>query len=624
MVFRSINWTPENAPQRTAEGEKSFFLPDSPFDVVKHLLPKCVECAKVSAHSPCQGLALDVPHGSERYDGIPSGQRFPIDGLQDIHFALWAATYINYGVPFTFYNLGLGNNIEQQFSYEIISVSGNLMTIRGREPRYMSHSNFILNPEYPPILPRLLDVGAAGAMPVGATVKFDYPSVYSAKGFEPWVTRVIPNTPRVGDGIVPETFQVELSADVSNAMRPIDLALGNPSEYRCRIGWHLIAPADLPNWQVDIEAQFSLRIEEKTPAEVDAIILGGGQYELLANDGSSTRIMWPDFFEAAMTVSIFKGSGTEHLTPSEIAERLLVTGTGPWVTTFDFTDLDYPDLNSIAIVYRPEAVATDDTRMVYAGSCANSQEDRSGSYVVSEGHYCTAPESTGFEAGLFRKTCWLPGRCDKFCMGNESGGYKTERMIHKRSDVYQTKWWAHLFSRASWLVEQGVPGVNHPLNFKIMRPAGAKGGSVQELLGSFQDEVFGGFYPNIASFFSPSMGALIETTDVDGTRGSLRHGAFVFQGGNDLSVDPQSGFIPINVGAAWNDKKDAFGDAQSFRRSDMPDMAARCDVYDFASRGSSYGRKTSLVSNTQKFLTGFDILDMEDSEVAELARQRFS
>ena len=113
MTYFDIGWSPRNAAQRVEEGKKSLFFPDTGLPEIEKRSAPCVACVKGESHRPCEALALAVPFGETRHERIADPEKFRVDALQKVHFALWAAGYIQNGLPDPQFNLGEGNNVTQ-------------------------------------------------------------------------------------------------------------------------------------------------------------------------------------------------------------------------------------------------------------------------------------------------------------------------------------------------------------------------------------------------------------------------------------------------------------------------------------------------------------------------------
>lgn len=627
MAFLSLDLDKSDAARGTTSGRKAVAFPTLDGITPTSVRPSgCAGCAHAAAHDVCEALAFLPPHGEGRYDRVPVDVRPDVQTMHDVQAALFRAAYCFQGYIGNelLYNVGAsGDNGSQFVTYEVVSAAGDVLTLKGPNPKRVLIGSLRVNPEWPfpdpatGLTSRLVPEGREYALPAGASVEFSYPSVLERKA-RPMIVKV---NPPATDAATAE-FTVIVDQTVENATSPLDLAFPpGDGKYWCRVRWEATSPARWLNLQAPHETQFTRHTAEFTSAAV---------HELLDTGGNSTRVLWPGMLPGAALVTMHRqGGGTELVGAVASLLETVQTGTGTWETTIDLTGFDFvATYEKAVVVYHPEARAADDYRLPFQSSCSHSQVDFSGSYVHRGGRRCQLVDSSGFEA--YEGECWQPG-CDGFALGNTVESYGSGEYLP--DDMGDAGFWGGLWHRASWIVQQGVPGMSAARNFSLSRPSGG-GPSVQSLCGAFVDEVPGGLFASRNEHESPKLGQLLEWTDEDGhERMGLWTGAFYGAGvlfdsdGPDkrwvAGTTPAAGGIAAAV-SGWGTKDEADGVAMNTGLARLPwRNVGRTSVYSFAGGGNAMGRTNEVHENSEAFIVAIT-KGLVFNDVAEQVRGRFA
>lgn len=578
------------------EGRRNLRAPDVvDTELLWFRLPGCAGCARGEAHDPCHGWGVAPDPARQRWEHVAAGYRLDEEFLLAVSRAAWLLGYIQDGYPHNLaWNYGEAGNVEQAEVYEIKGVSGATLTLSGANPKRLSRNVATLNPDWPSTAGRLVYSAEYFALPVGAACAFLAPSCYAEKGYEPYVARV--NYPESDDATV--EFTVELSASAANCLEPADEKFpSGDGKYYVRIYWNQDAKDAWPNWQANRGAVWTrntLRVAEP------------GVVSLTSRSGGAARVMWPDMQERALLVYYVDGVGRRvELEESAVLARLETeqAGEGAWATTLDLSDIEGTDFE---IYYRPEAESADDPDLTaLAGQCANAQRD----HAADGEWFCARPDSSG--AGDFAAGCWQPG-CDGFCLGDERAGYRGGAMADAPSEARFCKWFDGLFHRGDWYIEQLIPGVGLPMNYRVGRPAGG-GPSLGGILGGFADSCPTGNYPMRWNLRQASMGKLVEAEETNpadpqyGTTLSLAVGMIVARTEQDVTAAAEKG-------ALW----DALGWSVT-----EPVWFGATDLYTYGVTVYGWNRRVKEYPDQEAYLAAMDVTK-EDATLANEIRGRFS
>jgi hypothetical protein len=636
-----------NVPPRTQEGCKGVVFPSiSGAQEVPLLLSGCKSCSKKTDHGlPCHDIGANIPYGVKRHQNIPSNQYASANYLMELQSKLYLYNYIVNGIPRdTLYNLGFGtaNNISNQLTYKILSVSGNRMSLRGRDPRIIKSPLSLTNTNWPDAAPdtmrpldmsdaqwdiakfgRLISSGIFSALPVGAAVAINIPSILYDK-VEPFITKIIPPTFPVTDPDQAD-FDIELSADIGLAMTPFDSSFP-PDAYFVDIFYYAIAPDAFANYQPPVEDWYSkntliINYEDFAAAEgiIDLPNRYGDQSRVLhpslgslivrykvgndvfnhyisddnviyLQDSNSTSIdlsalldvsnisevkinycpqasdkdnLWNYIdleynfvdFDNLGGVLILKDKDGNN-TPIDRASIKIeynIVGNPDLIEYLDFdysyivneSILDASGLLEIAYldnIYINYRYRGNGWTIPFNKTCANDQIDYQGSYVhgIDEDdnkRRCTNTSCQKFKnGGYVAGNCWKTIDADKFVIGDEQGPKPI-------ADAGDSRYLSRLWSRTSWIIDQGSPGSASHRNFAYARPSDG-GPSIQELIGGYFNAVPGGFFSKKQSLFEAQFGQRRVWDDDGNFFQELIHGAFearTYQIENDIIID--RGFI---------------------------------------------------------------------------------
>jgi hypothetical protein len=507
-IFSPAN---ENAPRLTTTGQKMWCCPtlQGGAEMVAKSPAGCVGCSKQEAHAIADELLMALPLGLHRYGAIPAKQRADVTRWHRLQSHLYLRSWILWGhigngSP---YNAGAaGDNASQTWLYEIISAGAGTMTLSGPNPKYITSGKSRVNPEWPLPDPqtgatsRLIWETEPGALPAcGAAVEFLPVSVLAGR-LNPLISRI--TMPDSNAATCEFTVHFDDGTDVSNAMQPYDLAFPpDDGKYHCGIRVEFLRPQAWKDYQAPFEGKVARR--RQTLAD------GPGVYTLQDSEGGDTKILWPGM--AANAVQVILDTG---IVP-DVADRLDTTWDGTkHVTTLDLTDLTFS--TGVAIFWA-EATATDATRVPCQLQCSRSETDPTGSYIHDGGpQHCSRTTASGFLAGKYHQRCWLPGKCNGFTLSDDSPGTAGD-----------ANFLGSLWTRAGWILEQGIPGTSAIRNFSFTQREGA---SIQGFAGSWCDEVPGGFFPRRWEYFGRRLGKHVAWTDGDGDEHmALIHGAFFLE-----------------------------------------------------------------------------------------------
>lgn len=641
-----------DASRRTAiEGAKAISFPQTGLSEQKVVVSECSSCSKVNTHCPLQALGIQVPHGESRYQRVPDSNRVTLEDINELQTTLHLLGYIHQGYvgDEILFNAGSGAaNASDFVTYEIVSASGSTLTLKGRNPKYISLGTSTENPNWPGEAPsslrpagisdaewdamkygRLISGSASQVLPVGSSVEYQYPSVLHQQSY-PLIEKV--NAPST-DSLDDVTFSVVLDQNCSKADEPFDdYYPPSDGKYYVKIRFESSFPQNWKNIQEPKETAFTKKRIEVTEA---------GVIELKNTSGQSTRVLYPDFFDGAFTVQLIEqGGGTSTWSNAEIKSRLTTTqaSSSSWSVDFDLSDVDFDSTYSqLNIVYHPEATSADTYRIQFQGQCSNAQVDPSGSYQMDGDSRCMSPDASEFDN--FDEVCWKPD-CDGFALGTDNGvdgdeGETLGTLSFGPDSIDDSDWWSGLWHRADWFIKQQIAGTSAANNFKMIRPSNA-GPSIQSLCGGWMDKVPEGYFAFREPYAEPLFGKRFTMTDVDGNEyQKLVTGAFFLQsydhtddGGDSYEWNPSSapeeGVIADEV-FGWTTKPDALTGNVDTGLDFLPyKNTGRTNVYSYQHSSSALGRTNLRHSNSQAFITGIKLNGSEDNNVTDAVRDWFS
>lgn len=616
MAF--TDWAPAKTDvgRVATDGERSLHFPAySPsLTKVKVLEGACSGCTKEVTHNICKMLGVNVPHGESRYERLPAANKLAVSDVNKIQSALAVLAHAGHGQigNDVDYNVSGGGNASQTWTYEITAASGNTLTIKGDNPK------------------RLSSGGQTFAMAVGWTVEYASPSALSGKN-NPMITKIYPPASTDLEDV---TFDIDVSIGCGSAMEPID-ANDPPGDgkYYCTIRGEATTTAKWWHFTAPVETAFTNR--QAVEFTTDAV------HNLLDTGGNATRVLWPGMIANAVVIQLFNGATAgPYVNPLEEymgAPRLVTTDSGPtsWATTLDLRGLGIGTTYTKAVVsFCPEARSADTWRVQFAGACAHSYAEASGSYAHASGYRCAAVESTGF-ADYQGAQCWKPGSCSHFALGDRVESYGTSFFLP--DDGADPSFWSGLWHRADWLLRQVTPNVSTPpaTAFVLERKSGG-GPSVNSLVGGFVNSVptMSGV-ASIEPYHSPVFGRRVTWTDGDGNQHQqIVTGAFVARGldfsgddGPDLTSDastaPELGAFPTEA-TGWQTKTDPLGSSLSAGLATLPyRLTGGLQPYQYNHGGPSFAKANERWTAADMAITSVDLTEDGDATLATFVRARF-
>lgn len=613
MAWASVPEERLNAAQRTTPGQRWSDVPDLGAAEEVVLAPGCNGCPRREAHGIACVIGARVPHGAHSSSVVPEVHSLRVADLRRLYELVWAATYIHNGhveAP-TIYNVGPANNADEILPVEIVGVSGNVLTVRGENPRRIVRGRTYLNPDWPAEGPRILSDDEPMALNAGAMVDFAPPSVLAGK-LRPWIVSI--SAPDSEAEVV--TYDVELSCAVDACVEPIDAAFPpGDGKYRATIRFYGLFPENWPNYQVETEAQWTLR--EVTFGLAD---VAGGKLALRNTAEGETRVLWPDMLPAGwcmLSWSDGAGGGASGLNPQGrlTTEQL---GAGSWRTRLEVGDLVTAGATSFTVRFFPEARAADGFRMLGPGSCANSQVSPAG-WEHAGGKRCTNVGCSQF--GTFEATCWQPN-ASGFCTGTERRAYRRSAMRRAPTDIMDPAPLARLWGGTSWVGIQTLAGIPF---FSLSRPAGAMG-SFAQLLGGRFDEAFTALASTRFSYYGVTYGRRVVETDEDGNESQrVATGAFVDALATWDAVgareNPPQGSVPLLVPEWRSGRADARGNAvREWERNYPRTPVSGGGVHSYAVEAHALDMDTRLVGGVEAVAAGQSLAPNDDVTARVRAR----
>ncbi|MBI1291212.1 hypothetical protein GC173_08195 [bacterium] len=601
MAFLSFSTpSPTNHAPRTDEGAKGQAFPWSGATEVREVLPGCCECGNLEAHgSPCSRVGIERLSGELLEDGATPSRYASAAALVELDAALWAAAFVGGALMqgSYLYNLGSGtaNNVLQRETVEVLSTSGQWLTVRGRDPRRLTFGVSRINPEWPlpdPITgttARIQWETASIALPVGGILEPHPPSVLHGK-LNPMVLQIEPPTGPLVEGDGAE-YRIRVWASIDSFRQPYNKKLP-PSDgrYWASIGYVGIVPERWSNWQHFPLAHWVRQTRELTAS---GLALVGGEVSLTDSDGQATRILPRSAGANVLRVSITVAGTTTAVGDGVVDGGLVYTDTGTgWATELDLSwALEIPGLESVRIEYMAEARVEDGpAAAITNGSCANSQVDHSGSYIHGTVRRCLDVGCSKFTSDGFRDVCWDPSATG-FAL---CGGVQPAADVRDNANLAEVAW-----SGAGTVIVQGMAGQSGHGNFWFERRTRT---GLSMMMGSFCDAV-----PR-----SPGAG----WTEVLGSRvwGQRRtytdetgdHQELVF-GAHDATHTGFTGALEATVGG-WDERTGQRRTSMNAAEQTFPSFGpAGCSVADGRDSGGAMSRRLRKSAAThQLHMTGIN------------------
>jgi hypothetical protein len=482
-----------DAPRLTTPGRSMWACPTGVTPVIVPP-PGCVGCPLEEAHGVAAALSIapgvDPPGG--RYGLINSAERPDVEALHRLQSAIWLRDHIARGLvgDDTLYNIGEGGaNASTAWTYEVLGGGPGFLDLRGPNPRMLTSGTSRLNPEWPlpdPIegtLGRLVWKTRTLSMPAGAVVSFAWPSALHGK-VHPIITRVLP--PNTNDPVA--SFRVEVgSFDCSNANQPWDAAFPAPA-YHCEVRVEVEGAAHWKDFQAPRERSYVRRT---------VTLAAGAVRELLASDGTGTRVLPPGSVPAALVVRL----GEAVIFREDWAQRLLQDNGGPGGserTRIDFTGTGLED-EELVVSYYCRAREGDAGFFPVSDACVHSRRDRSGSWDTGGGEHCAERDRA---TGTHAAGCWATN-CSRF-------------RLRDPLDMDDAEWLAGLWGRAGFVIRQGVPGQSSHRNFSLSQRGGP---SILAMAGGFAAGTPAGIGAGTVTEWAEGAYGRRITWEVDGDEG---------------------------------------------------------------------------------------------------------
>lgn len=611
MAFIEVASAKSNVAMRTAQGEAWSDLPATGNTEVKSTLASCAGCPKLASHNPCDVIGFKVPQGETSWQDVPLAKRLDYRTFKRVFQALWQLDYILRGWIGSdiLFNAGEGgDNATQYVDYEVVSVSGATLTLKGANPKRLTLGRSIPNPDFPETPGALATVQEYFALRPGAGIEFLAPSVLAGK-LRPYIASISPPASNAEGGV---TFTAVASCNVSNAREPLD-AFYPPADgkYYCRVWFTQFHDAPWPNAQPPVEALFSPRTQTITRA---AAVSASGTPALVNTSGGATRVI-PAGVDPATTpaLTVLHPDGDF---PAGIAGRIVTVQSGylTWATTINVADLltAHPGATGFEVTFYAESVAGDSERLPHRGQCGNCQKDETGSYTHHDGWRCTAVECSQF--ATFKRNCWQPN-ASRFNLADESGGYNSGYVTNPAADARNGTHWSRFWTGASWYIRQGIPGLNSSRNFSLVR---ATLPGIEELLGGWRDDVPNGYFASQAAYYGAAMGAATWGTDGDGNDTvAITFGAFMLRETWDATTTPTMGNAP-DIASTWTGQEAANGGGAAGALNHFPaGWIGRTSVYSWSTSGGAMSLTNRRVSQ-EVFITGADPTAVDTEHGARL------
>lgn len=668
-----------DVPRYAVDGKRALVSNPTGLPTADILENGCEGCPLMATHRVAKHCALVVPFGEKLRQRVPVQNKLTAQELARLQAALHQLQYVVHGnigndVPYNAAGGGAtdgADNASQVVTYEILSASGNTLTLKGPNPRFIQFSRSVLNPNYPLLAPpemrppgltdeewdgsegetaeedppyypgagwaRFINQPVVMSMPLGASVEFpvdpltpDRCSVL-AKKMRPMVKAINPPALSVTD-LDDVEFTIEVDQDVGRAMQPFDLS-DVPETYYCGIRWDALYPSDWRHFVDYPEVLFTRR---------EATMATGEIHDLLNAVGGQTRVLFPGMITStdgstALDCKLMDGE-VEVRAVDVLGENSPITGLprlrtvedgDGWISTMDLRGLE-SEGDRCAVTFYPEDVASSDGSLSIRAqaTCSNAFPDAS--YAQDDGWRCGSPESAGFPT--FKKVCWRPSTCNGFAVGDRTQSWRADEsgpeiyLPHRWGDA---AWWAKVWSGIGWVFEQTSID---PFDGLLINRGG--GFSIGSLFGRFiqQAPIVGGVLSK-EPWFPPAFGERFAWEGSSGKMQRLAHGAFCRQGwdetadgGHDILFDPAASRDHPGIASAavsgWATRNDAMGAAPS----DLAEYPARLGAAvlgTMTGTGGSFAAANELLDDVDGAVVGV-ALDEVDEDLDAYIAARFS
>lgn len=454
--------------------------------------PDVGESREVAVHR--NQRACRMQYGDQRRDLIPPVSVIDDEFLGLVQTSIWKLGYVVNGYlgHALLYNLGLGtaNNVVQDSRYEILEIDSSnsrRLRIRGADPRAIGYQVSVENPDFiapGQDEPRLLTINAGARLPIGSSVRFEFPSCLHTR-LNPYIEEIEPPTGPVTTD--PREFWIVLSHTAKFSMTPWDEAFPPPDgKYYLAIYSYLTSPEEWFDFQGgEPEAQYALVSRSYPPAAISE-----GKIELLDSDNQSCRVLHGAFGNVCTLMIEYEGGGELKVAAPSGRISVVDIAVNDWRSFLDVHDLPLENAEFITVGYWATAREADDTIINALGRCAFSKES-----IDGYGFICTRTECDKYADSYGGATCW-DTTASHFSIATED---VSQRPVHMR------RW-----TSEPLVLQQGATGqqirtaASSHRNFAFER---ANAPSIQSVVGGFfWQELVGVNERRRASWFGPKMG----------------------------------------------------------------------------------------------------------------------
>lgn len=568
----------------------------------------CMSCVKSGLHDVCTHIAQLVPIGEHPEQRVNVDERLDIPEANRIQQAIydWGA-HLQPNPRDAREGFANGNQSDSSKRYQVIAASGNVVTVKGQNPRYVTVEVVSINGGFIPLVtPRLNRTDVALSLPVGAYVDILPPSVLAQK-LRPRITKVVESNSSADDNV---TFDLHLTNSVDNIMEPYDLAFPpSNGRYFVEVNWPFV-PDEYLNLQETKTAHWN---------KISKRFFNPVVQPLLDAQGNQTRILMPGMADWSWTAELVTPNGNRETVINPIVTTTEVTP-GSWETTIDLTGYALGTTYSyIEITYYAEATTCNGTRsVIFQSRCSNAQKEKTGSYTHAGDHVCVAAADSS-ELANFSETCWKPS-CSRFCLD----GFQEENKADGPDKPTTAAVFAGFYNRPHLM--RVVPGFDQPI---VLEKQSRSGPSIQGLAGAFYDRASGFAGVDFREpYHDPALGRRLEYAGTGGDRQTVVYGAW-FEEPYDLSSTggptyeytaggtPDEGWLSDEIGTAWDNGKDPY-DNNIVNDEYPPGGAASVNVYQGAMTGEAWRNAASYQSQHEQTVVALDVTETVQSVVDEV------
>lgn len=603
--------TKTGSPRRTARGLRWSHAPANYPNEVTVPLPACGNCSKFDDHNPCYFVGSQPGPGESIQDNVPSTQKIGWRDLHRLFGVLDVVTGLAWGPIDTVYNAGSGgDNAYQHVDYEIISVSGSTIRLKGTNPKRIPITATRSDLDsYLGGGPLIVGDTSYYVLPVGSFVEFLYPSAKHRDSPLPLRPRILSVSPPAGTSDDLE-FNITVSADCTNANVPYDLNYPpDDGKYYARVYFTAIRPADWPRWERPKIRNFALQTRSWTGEEL-ALLVDPSAIELTDTDGGSTLMYPPGHGPTGQAYLRVYRNGVRSTV--DLTTRVTVTQSS--VTAFtSHLDLsveaadetvDRVELRYLALATSNDAAGA---RIALQGKCSNCHHDPTGSYIHHGDERCLASAAGATKLNDFREGCML-WNCSHFATGSEAASTGT-LVKPKPADWRQSRRMSKFWFNVDWTLQQALAGASGPSAFYLNRPSGGAP-SLGELCGYLRASAPSGLIESTELWRSPVFG--VRT--VDGTEQTLTFGTYTLRDDWAFDDDPPDGVL-AECSASWKSGKTIAGYSPTGGLDLYPSMGPGAVKLTSLSHVRPTGHLvTDLVTGAEAYVTGVLISAASDSD----------